>query len=324
MVDSLDSLRHHIVVGSHNNDSHIGHLRTTGTHSGKRLVTRCIQERNLLAACESNVISTNMLGYTTRFTSNDIGITNIVEQRSFTMVNVSHDSNNRRTADQIFRFVFLFLNSLSHFGRNIFSSEAELAGNQVNGFSIETLVDRHHLTELHAFRDNLNNRNIHHAGDIAYSNELRYTQDASFLNLFLFLFAALFSSLFTLIVTVFSRILVRHLLGEEFSLSLTHIFVSATHQVFIRQRLTMLVLMFTRTRSVASLFVVVRRLEVLNIDTFLLADTLALATFVPIAVTTILLVTAITLVIITRMVKTSIAFAFFLLLRLFLRTSLLV
>ena len=38
MINRLFGLRHHIIIGSYNNNSNIRHFRTTGTHSGKRCV----------------------------------------------------------------------------------------------------------------------------------------------------------------------------------------------------------------------------------------------------------------------------------------------
>jgi hypothetical protein len=40
VVERLDRLRHHAVVGCDHEDRDVGLLRTTGTHGGERLVTR--------------------------------------------------------------------------------------------------------------------------------------------------------------------------------------------------------------------------------------------------------------------------------------------
>ena len=44
VVERLDRLRHHAVVGRDHEDRDVGHLRTTGTHGGERLVTRGVDE----------------------------------------------------------------------------------------------------------------------------------------------------------------------------------------------------------------------------------------------------------------------------------------
>ena len=44
VVERLDRLRHHAVVGRDHEDRDVGRLRTTGTHGGERLVTRGVDE----------------------------------------------------------------------------------------------------------------------------------------------------------------------------------------------------------------------------------------------------------------------------------------
>ena len=80
MVDSFLRLRHHVIIGSDNNDNHVRHLCTTGTHSGKRLMTRSIEERNLTSVFQFHVVSTDVLRDTTGFTGNNVRLTDIVEQ----------------------------------------------------------------------------------------------------------------------------------------------------------------------------------------------------------------------------------------------------
>jgi hypothetical protein len=47
VVDGLDGLRHHAVVGGHNDDGHVSDLRAAGAHGGERLVTWCVEEGQL-------------------------------------------------------------------------------------------------------------------------------------------------------------------------------------------------------------------------------------------------------------------------------------
>ena len=44
VVERLDRLRHHAVVGRDHQDHDVGHLGATGTHGGERLVTRGVEE----------------------------------------------------------------------------------------------------------------------------------------------------------------------------------------------------------------------------------------------------------------------------------------
>jgi hypothetical protein len=52
------------------------------------------QERNH-AARRFDVVSTDVLGDATGFTRSHFGAADVVEQRSFTVVNVAHDSDHR-------------------------------------------------------------------------------------------------------------------------------------------------------------------------------------------------------------------------------------
>ena len=60
MVDALNRLRHDAVVGGNNQNCDIRHHGTAGTHGGKRLMARCIQEGDG-ASVDFDRISTNML-----------------------------------------------------------------------------------------------------------------------------------------------------------------------------------------------------------------------------------------------------------------------
>ena len=113
-----------------------------------------------------------MLSNTSRLASNDIGIADVVEQRRLTMVYVSHHSNNGRAWHKIGLVVGLFGNGFRHFRTHVFSLEAELFGNKVDGFGIQTLVDRHHNAHAHQRSDNLVYRDIHHRSQFAYGNKL--------------------------------------------------------------------------------------------------------------------------------------------------------
>ena len=78
MLDSFDSLRHHAIVRCNHQNNDIRCLRTTGTHGGKRGVSRSIQERDS-AFIGSHMICTDMLGNTARFAGGDFGGTDIVQ-----------------------------------------------------------------------------------------------------------------------------------------------------------------------------------------------------------------------------------------------------
>ena len=47
MVDGLNGLGHHTIVGGDHEDRDVSELGTTGTHGGERLVARGIEEGDL-------------------------------------------------------------------------------------------------------------------------------------------------------------------------------------------------------------------------------------------------------------------------------------
>ncbi|MNZ71314.1 hypothetical protein D3C78_896740 [compost metagenome] len=106
MVNSLYRLRHNAVIGSYYDNRNICKLCTAGTHCSKRFMTRSIQECNFLTV-NFNLVSTDMLRNTASFSACYICRTNRIQQRCLTMVNVTHDRNDRRTFQQI-RFLIHF------------------------------------------------------------------------------------------------------------------------------------------------------------------------------------------------------------------------
>ena len=80
MIYSFDSLRHHIIICSNNNNSNICYLSATSTHSRKCLMSWSIQESNTTAIFQFYIIRSYMLGNSSRFTGNNISIPDIIKQ----------------------------------------------------------------------------------------------------------------------------------------------------------------------------------------------------------------------------------------------------
>ena len=80
MVDCFLCLRHDVIIGSYNNNGDIRYFRTTGTHSGKRLMTRSIEECDTASVLQLHIICTDMLCDTSGLTGNHIRLTDIVKQ----------------------------------------------------------------------------------------------------------------------------------------------------------------------------------------------------------------------------------------------------
>src|SRR3712207_7518680 len=72
MIDRFFGLRHHAVVCSHNDNSDIRHLGSTGTHGSKRFVSRSIEEGYTAPVFQLHIVSSDVLRDTSRFTRNYI------------------------------------------------------------------------------------------------------------------------------------------------------------------------------------------------------------------------------------------------------------
>ena len=208
MGDSLLGSRHHRVVGCDDDDGDIGGLSTTGTHGGKRLVTWSIQEGYLATAFQCHTVSTDVLGNTTRLTGNHIGIADVVEQRSLTMVYVTHHSYDWSTWNQIVLIIHFLADSFLNLCADIFGLEAELLCHHIDGLCIQTLVDRYHDSNTHQSRDNLSNADIHHRSQFAYGNELCEFQYLTLLLLLTNLVLKFLLHSLALFLTVLSTLLV--------------------------------------------------------------------------------------------------------------------
>ena len=214
MGDSLLGSRHHRVIGCDDDDGDIGGLSTTGTHSGKRLVTWGIQEGYLATAVQGHTVGTDVLGNTTRLTGNHIGIADIVEQRGLTVVNVTHHGYDWSTWNQVILIILFLAHSLLNLGTHVFGLETELLSHHVDGLCIQTLVDRYHDTYTHQGRDNLSNADVHHRSQLANGNELSKLQGLAFLLLLASLVLQLLLYSLTLLLTILSTLLVLALAGQ--------------------------------------------------------------------------------------------------------------
>jgi len=180
MVDGLNGLRHHVVVCGHNDDGDVGNTGSTGTHGGKRFMTRGIEKGYLATTRHLDVIGANVLGDTTSLTGDDVGLADIVEQRGFTMIDVTHHRHNGWTGDQIFLVVLFHVDGFHDLGTDVVGLEAEFVSDKVDGFCIQPLIDGYHLTDRHAHRNNFDDRYVHHVGKVVDRDKLGDLDDSAF------------------------------------------------------------------------------------------------------------------------------------------------
>ena len=167
VVQRLDRLRHDAVVGRDHEDRDVGHLRTTGTHGGERLVARGVDEGD--GALDAlvlgpDLVRTDVLRDAAGLARDDVRLADRVEQSGLTVVDVAHDGDDRRTDLEV--LVVLVLELLVEvdvealeellvlvLGRDDLDLVAELVAEHLEGGLVERLGRRRHLTEVEQHGD---------------------------------------------------------------------------------------------------------------------------------------------------------------------------
>ena len=168
MVDSLDGLRHYTVICCYNQNCNVGYLCAAGTHSGESLMARGIQEYNLLALVVY-LISTDVLGNTAGLAGSNVGFTDSIQQGGFTMVNVAHNGNNRRTRNAFFRRIVNLGNLCWILFRCLLPNlYAEVVADKLCGIEIDILVDGNHYAQHEQSLDYFINLTLNELGKFLY------------------------------------------------------------------------------------------------------------------------------------------------------------
>ena len=114
MVDGFNSLRHHTVIGSNYNNCNVSNFSPSSPHGCKCFMARCIKESNGFVIIKFYIICTNMLRYSSGLSCNNIGFPYVIQQRSFSVINMSHNGYNWGTSHQILFFIFFFFYCLQY------------------------------------------------------------------------------------------------------------------------------------------------------------------------------------------------------------------
>ena len=164
-------LRHDAIICRNNEDDDICRFCSACTHGGEGRVSRRIEEGNHPLIC-FHVISTNVLSNATRFSNSNARTSNVVQQRRFTVVYVTHYRHNRRA--ELWRallarhrFLELLLELIIGFQLD---SMAKLFNDKTRRILVNHLIDRCHHTELHKLFDNNPGFNRHLLSEVAHAD----------------------------------------------------------------------------------------------------------------------------------------------------------
>ncbi len=173
MIDRLYRLRHNAIIGSNNQDCNIGNISTSCTHCGKCLVSRCIQERDIFALI-LHLICTDMLGNSAGFSGSNMGIADSVQNRSLTVVNVTHNNNNRATLFSIFGIIIFFNQALFN-GDDYFVLYlcTKFLCHQARCIKVNFFIDCCHYPKKHQSLDNFCCSYLQPGCKFSYGNHIR-------------------------------------------------------------------------------------------------------------------------------------------------------
>ena len=173
VIDGLDRLRHHAVVGRDHQHHDVRHLRAAGTHGGERGVARRVDEGDLLALLGRDLIGADVLGDTTGFTAGDIRMADGVEQRGLAVVDVAHDRDDGRTRLQILVRIVAASEAFLDVGfGNALGRVAEVLHDQLGRVGVDGVVDLVHRPLLHQEADHVDRLLRHAVGEFLDRDDL--------------------------------------------------------------------------------------------------------------------------------------------------------
>ena len=144
----------------------------------------------MLSVLELDVVRTDMLGDTTGLTGYHVRVSDVIQERCLTMVNVTHDGDNRMARLKI--LVRIGFGSIVHvfflISIDEFDLETEFFRQHRDVFGIQTLIDGDEKTDTHASGDNFRNIDVHQCSQLVGGDELCHAQGLLIFNCLKFLF----------------------------------------------------------------------------------------------------------------------------------------
>ena len=126
-----------------------------------------IDEGDLLAVLEPDLIGTDMLGDAAGFAGHHIALAHRVQQRGLAMVDMAHDGDHRRTRHHVGVIVLGAGQAFQHvaFGHAL-DDMAVFGRHQFGGIGVDHVIGRRHHAVLHQHLDNIHGAPRHAVGEI--------------------------------------------------------------------------------------------------------------------------------------------------------------
>ncbi len=165
MLDRFDRGRHDAVIRCDDEHHDIGHRRTTGTHGCEGFVTGGIQEGDRVVATLDG-IGTHVLGDATGFARRDARLADRIEERGLAVIDMTHESDDRRTRLHLRRRDDHDLGRFDHLDRSVnlacaffplfdLEGEAELGAKLLGDVLFQGLGGAGENVHLHQVMDDL-------------------------------------------------------------------------------------------------------------------------------------------------------------------------
>ncbi|MPM74320.1 hypothetical protein SDC9_121307 [bioreactor metagenome] len=171
MVDGLHGLGHDAVVRGHHQNGDVRNHGAAGTHGGKRLVARRIQEGNGLSV-QLHLIRADVLGDAARFALGDRGVADGVQQGGLAVVHVAHNHHHGSAGNQLLFLVLVGVNQLllNSDGNLVLHLAVKLQRHQSGGVIVNHLGQRGHNAAFHQHLNHLRAGFLHAGGQFTYAD----------------------------------------------------------------------------------------------------------------------------------------------------------
>ena len=174
MIDGLNRLRHHAVIGGDHQHDNVRDFRPARPHRRKGLMARRIQERDQLASRRHD-IGADVLGDPARFSFRDLRLANGVQQGRLPVIDMPHDGHHGGSGDRrrLDLRSFLYQKFLGRPFRRHLNPHAERFRQQTSGLGGDGLIEGHEHVHLHELLDHVGRLLSHRLGEILYRQAFR-------------------------------------------------------------------------------------------------------------------------------------------------------